>query len=387
MPLHKLQKSGRDEGLLDAVRDGHCAPVIIERIENGEIVAGLLIDGPLGASGKQLRLTQPRGTQVSLNDLAYGRAGVDGKRAVPPSAVGDLVIFENAIVRGSDLIVGEVATRVHDAMDGPVQIARVLARPTRASVSEKGVTQYVSLMDPSRAAMISSLDDLVSFMMTRFGEGWPGGHVTVAFRRNGACREVALDSDGKWIEKPEAFAKRMIEVNDLLDSGPVEAIPLWSLPVGIEQARRDVNPHQMTPGKITGPFTALYGTRGQAFMPSIAILTDEDEFAFGGPTGRKVRCVSGLHPLRTDLSITPATVPSLVKNNGLPVSQMRLMYKSADAILEMSEKRAARLARHPEFARPKTKPKERPEHVPRNDPEERQSGTSGSLRSLTRHRG
>ena len=158
---------------------------------------------------------------------------------------------------------------------------------------------------------------------------------------------------------------------------------MWSLPVGLDQARRDVNPHQKTAGKVTGPFTSLYGTRSQAFMPSVAILTDEEEFVFGGPTGRKIRSVSGLHPLRTDLSITPATVPTSVRNNGLAVSSLRLMYKSDDLIKAIAEQRAARLSRHPEFARPKANPKES-SSLDRGAPGQNQSRTSGSLRSLMR---
>lgn len=339
MGFSSIKNTGADDVLRSRLEKGPCAPVRIVSYDDAGATATLLADGPLGPGGTQVRLVQGPCQGLKLADLASGRPPArDGGNPVPATAPGEAVVFEHALARDGVLMVGKVATRMHDGMAGKVQMARMFARPTRASVSKRGPTQFVTLTDPTKARVVKDAAGFAEFVARELTSPWPGGLHGVLLRAGGECREIMADSDDRgWVESTEKFAARL-GADGLFGGSPVEVIPLWTLPVGKEQFSRDANPFKLTEGPVYGPFTSLYN---KGFLPSMAIIADEEVWAFGGKTGRTARTLVGLHPLRTDLRLRPENLPTPATSK-VAVTPMRLFYRSEAEVDEAAAARARR---------------------------------------------
>lgn len=326
-----------------------CAPVRLESTAGGKITVGLLIDGPLGKAGTMLTLARPvRVGGLALEEIVAGRPHPTvAAKNVAPSAVGDVLVFENAIARGDELIVGRLVTRTHDGMSGPVQVARVLAMPTSSSVSKRGARQDAIIADPSKAVIVRNPQELEAFAKRELAGRWPGGRYGLVLRNKNDCGDILADEDPR-LETVDAFIKRLVEDNKVLEGGPVEVTPIWRLPMGREQVMRDIDPREVTNQKVVGPFTKLYANKeGRCFQPSIAIFADEDEWAFGGKTGRRHRVIAGLHPLMSTATFKMTTLPTPARSNGEKVAAIRCLFKTDTDVDAAARARAERQPKAP----------------------------------------
>lgn len=337
MSLSTINRNAEIHG--NGLENGPIVAVKIEAVQGQTIQVGLLIDSPLGKAGTRFNLVQPASIRgITIGDIATGRPERDGVRAIHRSRPGDILVFDRGLVDGQNLLVGKLATRMHDGLTGPVQAARVYARPGRSSVSKRGAIQFTTLADPGRAIVTADEEQFRAFAAKSFA-AWPGGRHGFILRDATNTIEILADED-KVVEPVDDFVTRLIKDNEIFGAGAIEVIPIWSIQMGRDQVVRDVDPKVPTEKPVTGSFGTLYSASGRrGFLPSIAVLTDEDEWAFGGKTGRQIRVIAGMHPLRTDLKILPDTMPTSARNKGAPASPMGLLYKS-DA--EIAAAQAAR---------------------------------------------
>lgn len=337
----------------DVLFDGAIAVVRITRIAGDKVDAMIFSDGPHGKIGTPYVLTNPIDANLqSVRDLAQGRVNPDdADKNIPASAVGDVVVFERAVADGKSLIVGRIATRVHNNFDGPVQVGRMLFKPTKASVSKRGATQFGTIMDPSKGEIVRSPEALTAFMLRELTVEWPGGRpgVIIRTRDDGSSSIMAEDlGNGEWAS-PAALARQLIEDNQVLANGGVELTPIWQMPIGRDQIWRDVDVRRMTSEPILGPFARLYvdPKNGFCFFPSVVILGDEDEWAFGAKTGRRQRVVLGAHPLTISSDIQVGNVPTPALSSGKLIEPIKLIYRSASEIEAATVARAARRVSSP----------------------------------------
>lgn len=328
----------------ERLRTSPPAPVTLTSIENGDVRACLLLDGPLGPGGTPVRLVQKPGSYgLSMDEITRG--GKRGEREISASGPGDVLVFENGYMEGDVLTVGKLGTRIHEGMTGPVQVARLLARPSKSSVSKRGVTQFATLVDPSVATVVRTREEFAAFARQHLVNEWPGGSFGLLLRTRDECADVMRDDDGKRPETLDAFVARMLDVNKIMDDGkPVELIPIWSLPMGQEQVVREGDVKAERASSI-GRFSSLYGSHRTAFQPSLVLIGDEEEWAFGERTGNFRRAVLGMHPLRTDFDLQYRTLPSKAINN-TTINPIKWLYKDAADLDRSVVARNERAERH-----------------------------------------
>ncbi len=221
---------------------------------------------------------------------------IEGSDKIAGLRKGDIVCFNNAYNNGGKAAVGSVTARTHDKMRGDVQVMSCMARLSKSSVSTKGATQYVTILNTIKAIEAKSLGDVEIAWASVLQEKWPGGEPGFLIRDH-------FGGGIDWfLKKGEQFKALLeeLEYQGVFTSNKpgVELIPAWNLPAGREQISQDIDVRQETNGARLGPVSKLFvsdekkGRNG--YTPCLAIVSDEEEFAFGGPTGKIIKAVSGL---------------------------------------------------------------------------------------------
>jgi hypothetical protein len=179
-----------------------------------------------------------------------------------------------------------------------VQVVTAMARPTKSLVNEKGALQSLVITDGGNAKTARSVDKVKQFFSWVRSQPWPGGAPGMIIRdQHGMITKEffaegrsTIDSLVEDLEFEEVFN------NDAV----IELIPAWRLPMGRDQVTRDVDPKVKTAAQI-GPFTRRFvskDTKGfPGFLPCLVVLCHEDQWEFGGKTGKKAMVAAGVQPL------------------------------------------------------------------------------------------
>lgn len=316
-------------------------------VDDKTIKAKLIIDGLGTKEGTSVTVEQ---AVASPNFRSLANA-ITGSDRIAPLRAGDVVCFDKAYVNKGRAAVGIVTARTHDKMRGQVHAMTCMAKVSRASVSTKGATQFVSIINPAEAMIAENLDHVKLAFEIVSAKQWPGGEPGFIIRQNGGGGIT-------WtLKKGEKFQALLedLEHNEVFDGGAkIELIPAWSLPTGRDQISLDVDTRKET-GPVFGPVSTLFQTdlrKGlTGYVPSLAIIGEEEEFAFGGPTGKVIRAVSGIQPCFRRQAVDAMRVPSRVRAfNGAP-NGIRPLWND-EQIAKMAAERVERRGPDPEVRKP-----------------------------------
>lgn len=336
--IQSVQGLARGEPLLVAVES---------IVDDRTIKAKLIIDGLGTKEGTSVTVEQA----VASPNYRSLSAAITGSDRIAPLRPGDLVCFDRAYVNKGRAAVGIVTARTHDKMRGNVQAFTCMAKVTRASVSTKGATQFVSIINPAEAMVAEHLDHVKKAFEIVSAKQWPGGEPGFIIRQNGGGGITWTLKKG---EKFQALLEELEHNEVFADGAKIELIPAWSLPTGRDQISLDVDTRKET-GPVFGPVSTLYQTdlrKGlTGYVASLAIIGEEEEFAFGGPTGKVIRTVSGIQPCFRRQAIDAMRVPSKVRAfNGAP-NGIRPLW-SDEQIAKMTAERVERRGPDPEVRKP-----------------------------------
>ena len=310
MSLANLQRSSSRNGV---EQFGDAGPVAATLDTDG--LCTVVLGNAFAKRGQRLKPILSRASGTTIEAIRDGAPASEGKKAVARTGPGDLVVFRAAYVEGDTLVGDRIVSRIHDGMKGRVQIAYALARPTRTSVSKRGISQRMNIIDPSSAAKVSKREEMLALVREVYARAWPGGDPIFMFRDGARTEDVEIENDGKKRETPEEFVARMVDVNKLLSKGPIEIIPKWTLPMGREQVMREGLDPKIDAKGVDGKFTSLWpaNARERGYVPTLLILGDEEEWAFGQGTGKTQRTVLGAHPMNTTRPAFPNDVATAVR--------------------------------------------------------------------------
>jgi hypothetical protein len=316
-------------------------------VDDKTIKAKLIIDGLGTKEGTSVTIEQ---AVASPNFRSLANA-ITGSDRVAPLRPGDVICFDKAYVNKGRAAVGMVTARTHDKMRGQVQAITCMAKVSRASVSTKGATQFVSIINPAEAMIAENLDHVRRAFEIVSAKTLPGGEPGFIIRQNGGGGVTWTLKKG---EKFQALLEEL-EHNEVFDDGAkLELIPAWSLPSGRDQISLDVDTRKDT-GPVFGPVSTLFQTdlrKGlTGYVACLAIIGDEEEFAFGGPTGKVIRAVSGIQPCFRRPAIDAMRVPSKVRAfNGAP-NTIRPIWNE-EQVIKMTAERVSRRGPDPDVRKP-----------------------------------
>ena len=353
MGLGTLSGKGRmpDDAARELLAGGFPLALRFDEAAPGEdpAIKGFLLVDALGTkAGTRVVVRQSEAFRSSRGSLAEALAGSD---RVAPLVKGDVVAFSSAYVDGGVARVGAITARVHDRLLGEVQVFTAMARPSQSRVSKKGAMQSLTVADGKAAAVARNAGDVAEAFAAAKGRAWPGGAAGLILRdRKGGTGEFFEEKDAgidfllQELSHSGAFAQK----DDVL-----EVIPAWRLPMGRDQVVKDVDPRVETQKPVSGTFTMQFEpkkSRGQGFLPCLVVACDEEEWAFGGKTGKKVRVASAVQPIFRREPVMADRLPSSVRAYGGNVNTVLSLYAAAE-LSAMAAARADRRGPDPEPAR------------------------------------
>ena len=333
----------------------HESGVAVIRLQDGLASALVMFGNHMVPAGRTLPIAEAPGipAAASIGSAIGGRKAADGSD-VPRSAAGDVLILERAAIHEGTLHCGRVLGRMHDGMEGKVQVMRILARPSGIKVTEHGAFQFVTLLDPGGARKVSTPEDFLRLAQEGAARRWPGG--TSGFLLRNASKPFASMNDVELRENalvfPEdreptvLFAKRMTETNGLLENGAVEAMPAFSLPLSRDHMYREgVDLSKPRSSSRPGNVSSLYAVNSKyrGFAPSLVIVGMDDEWAFRAKTGKKAPVCFALQPLGAPME--PRAIHSPVRGKADRISKTLSLYKDDAEATAAMEARAARKPR------------------------------------------
>lgn len=294
---------------------------IDEVIGSDEIKGHLLVDAYGLKAGQKIALKQATGHISDRNSL---KTAIAGNEWISSAIKGDVIGFDRSYVENNTVMVGAVTARLHDKLLGEVQVMTAMTRPTRANVNKKGALQSGIITDGAKAMVVNSEEGLrIAFDRIK-SERWPGGNPGFFIRDSHGQTETFFHTPEKTIDHliDDLNHAGVAPASDYL----LEIIPAWSLQMGKEQVIKDVNPKNETGKSVIGNFSSQYAIGNQiGFLPSLVVISMEEEWAFGGKTGKIIPVISSMAPVfkRDPVSIerlptnkraygsTPATILKL----------------------------------------------------------------------------
>jgi hypothetical protein len=324
--------------------------VVVESIvDDRTIKAKLMVDGLGTKEGTSVTVEQA----VASPNFRSLSAAITGSERVAPLRAGDIVCFDKAYVNKGRAAVGIVTARTHDKMRGHVQAITCMAKVSRASVSERGATQFVSIINPAEAMVAEHMDHVKKAFEIVSSKPLPGGEPGFIIRQNGGGGITWTLKKG---EKFQALLEDLEHNEVFADGAKIELIPAWSLPSGRDQVSLDVDPRKET-GPVFGPVSTLFQTDARkgltGYVACLAIIGEEEEFAFGGPTGKVIRAVSGLQPCFRRQPVDAMRVPSKVRAYGGAPNTIRAVWNE-EQVAKMTAERIGRRGPDPEVRKPAT---------------------------------
>jgi hypothetical protein len=338
-------KQGIDESERAEVQEqllkGHPLFLEIDEIVSQDTISGLLVLSAFGAPvDTKVHVKQVR-TQNPLDSLVRH---IQGSDYFPALRKGDVVAFDRVFIENGDAYAAKITARTHDSMRGRVQFTMGMARASMTTVSKRGAQQFLTIADGSQALRIEDEDDIHIAYKNVCGMPWSGG-------AGGFIARTPVGANDGWTgefhvddENPlQAFIEQ-IAAQGLLDGQKwLEFIPARKFPVGREQVARDVDVRvhaSRTIGQVGKHYMPIKG-RFPGFRDSAIILCDEEEWAFGGKTGKIHRVAAGIQPLNrvgpVDARHLSSRIHKKPNTSVVPVSGLY----SDDAMDRMSAERAA----------------------------------------------
>lgn len=276
-----------------------------------------------------------RGTNSSL------KAAIEGTERVAKLVKGDVIAFDAAYVEDGIARVGAVAARTDDLLMGNVQVLTAMARPSLSKVSKKGASQSLTIVDGKAASIARDYDSIETAFKKVTAREWPGGSPGFVMRnREGIVGEFFEegDSDIKYLIEELKAGEYLEKPNDL-----IELIPAWKLPMGRGQVVRDVNPKVETPKPVAGQFTQKFISKGKrGFIACLVVVADEEEWEFGGKTGKINRTASSVVPVFKRPPVDPNDLPTSILPMGGVVNTVLTLYND-EQLAKMVKARADRV--------------------------------------------
>lgn len=293
------------------------------------------------------------GTKAGTRVTVMQAQGFRGKRGALADAIsgtvraaalvkGDVVAFSRAYPEGGIARAGQMTARTHDGLLGQVQVFTAMARAEQSRVSKKGASQFLTVADGKAATVAADYGAVEKAFQDASARVWPGGAAGLIFRdRKGGT--------GEFFEAKDSGIDHLIDElrhHNVLggEKDVLELIPAWRLPMGREQVTMDVDPRQETQRPVSGAFTRQFESRairGQGFLPCLVVACEEDEWAFGGKTGKRIRVASSVQPLFRREPVPADKLPSAVRAYGGSVNTVLSLY-GPEALARMAEERASR---------------------------------------------
>jgi hypothetical protein len=291
------RSSGIPAELLGQVKTGG-EPLVarVDEIIGPDSIKATLLVGTLGIKANQTVVVRTAQGTPNYRSLSTAIAGNERVAKLVPA---DIIAFENAYKFNGGIFAETMSARTDDKMRGKVQVVTAMARPTKSLVNKKGALQSLVITDGRNAKTARSVDKVREFFSWVKAQPWPGGSpgfmirdqhgfITKEFFEEGRSTINALVED---LEYEDVFAN---------PDSVIELIPAWRLPMGRDQVMRDVDPKVETAAQI-GPFTRRFvskDTKGfPGFLPCLVVLCHEDQWEFGGNTGRRAMVAAGVQPL------------------------------------------------------------------------------------------
>lgn len=291
------RSSGIPSELIGQVKAGG-EPLVarVDEILGPDSIKATLLVGTLGLKANQSVVLRTAQGTPNYRSLTSAIAGSERIAKLVPA---DIVGFENAYKFNGSIFTETMSARTHDMMRGKVQVVTAMARPTKSLVNAKGALQSLVITDGRGAKTTRSIDKVKDFFAWVRSQPWPGGapgmiirdqsgNITKEFFAEGRS---TIDSLVEDLEYEDVFATA---------DAMIEMIPAWRLPMGRDQVTRDVDPKVETAAQI-GPFTRRFvskETKGfPGFLPCLVVLCHEDQWEFGGNTGRRAMVAAGVQPL------------------------------------------------------------------------------------------
>lgn len=291
------RSSGIPSELIGQVKAGG-EPLVarVDEILGPDSIRATLLVGTLGLKANQSVVLRTAQGTPNYRSLTSAIAGSERIAKLVPA---DIVSFENAYKFNGSIFTETMSARTHDMMRGKVQVVTAMARPTKSLVNAKGALQSLVITDGRGAKTARSIDKVKDFFAWVRSQPWPGGAPGMIIRdQNGQITKEffaegrsTIDSLVEDLEYEDIFATA---------DAMIEMIPAWRLPMGRDQVTRDVDPKVETAAQI-GPFTRRFvskETKGfPGFLPCLVVLCQEDQWEFGGNTGRRAMVAAGVQPL------------------------------------------------------------------------------------------
>ncbi|MCZ7861903.1 hypothetical protein O9X98_10990 [Agrobacterium salinitolerans] len=282
--------------------------VEIDEIVSQDTISGLLVLSAFGAPvDTKVHVRQLR-THSHIDSLARH---IQGNDYVPALRKGDIVAFDSVFIDGGDAMTARVTARTHDGMKGRVQFAMGMARASMTTVSKRGAQQFLTIADGSQAYRVDDVEDIRFAYKNICEMPWTSGAGGfIARNYEGRVFEYHVGKDNPL----QAFIEQVEAEGHLQGKRWLELIPARKFPVGREQVARDVDVRveaTKTLGRVGKQYMPERG-RYPGFRHSAVILCDEDEWAFGGKTGKIQRVAAGIQPLNRTAAIDARVFPSRI---------------------------------------------------------------------------
>ena len=334
------------EGLLDSGK-----PIFIEvdEILSDNSIKGALLLPAFGAkSDTMVHVHQAPGTTHfdSISRHISGNQYVSGLRK------GDIVSFDRVFLQNGDAYAKRLTSRTHDGMKGNVQFAIVNGRLGPSSISKFGALQVFTVVDGSSAYRIENIEDFKLAYERTAEKDWLGTAGVVLRLPNGMANHITIDKDTPL----QAVIEEIEYKGYLSDSDDwFEFVPAWKLRVSRDQVARDVDlktPVTRHIGHI-GSWFSIPKSIYTGFQPCGIILCDEDEFKFGGKTGKVIRVAGGIQPISHMVAVDVRNIPSRARPELGPACDITTLFGDETLKSQMED----RLSR-----RPKEVSRQEPDH-------------------------
>ena len=300
--------------------------------DGGSARVTLVVDALGTKAGTRVTVAQAPGVRLRrpLSDA------VNGTEKFPALVRGDVVAFASAYVSGGVAMVGEIAARSHVGMGSKMQAFTAMVRVGQSKVGKRGAFQSVTVADGKAAVAVRSYAAAAEALETAAKREWPGGEAGMIVR-------VEDGSTTEFFGEPRHLAQEMENAGILDEQGSVvELIPVWRMPTGRHLIGFEVDPRTETAGWVHGPTSRLFeggkAFRGQGFLPCFMVVADEDEWAFGGPTGKVVRASQGVVPVLARPPVHGRRLPSAVRAYGGAVNTVLSLYGKEELAARRMEK-------------------------------------------------
>lgn len=307
----KITESERAE-MQEALSKGRPLFVEVTEIVSEDTIAGVLVLGAFGAPADAKVHVKQAYTHSHIDSLTRHIKGSD---YMSPLRRGDIVCFDRAFIENGDAIVANITSRTHDGMRGNVQFAMCMARASTTNVSKRGAQQSLTIVDGNNAVTAFAGEEVAKAYEYVKSLEWASGAGGFIVRTSGGLTfEYHVAKDNPLAALIEDLEAREVFAN----KGWVELIPARKFPVGEAQVRRDVPDLNKASGKVYGVVGRQYfadKARFPGFRPTGVILCDEEEWAFGGKTGKIHRVAGGIQPLKQYVPVDARNLPTRVRPN------------------------------------------------------------------------